>query len=167
MFDPIWSKRLLREVYANLPLKDFDDAEGIRHLHRQLRAAFPGAWRDESDIDDLIPKATNERKDRHVLAAAILAGAGTVVTYNTKDFPTKALKPHGVVARKPDAYLTDLAALAPDIVADALEGQRKTTVIPRPWTMEELLGKLGEPGRLPKFSAAMATHMSVTPTNPP
>ncbi len=167
LLDPIWSKRLLREVYANLALKDFDDAEGIRYLHGQLKAAFPGAWRDESDVDDLIPRATNERKDRHVLAAAMLAGADTIVTYNTRDFPVKALKPHGVAARKPDAYLTDLAALAPDVVADGLEGQRKTTVIPRPWTMEELLGKLGEPGRLPKFAVAMASHLGVTPTTPP
>lgn len=36
--------------------------------------------------------------DRHVLAAAIVARAGVIVTFNTKDFPEHALKPFGLEA---------------------------------------------------------------------
>ncbi|MBF6618888.1 MAG: PIN domain-containing protein [Patulibacter sp.] len=167
LFDPAWSKRILRETYANMALKDLGTAKDIRYLHGQLKKNFADAWYDENDIDDLIPEATNDRKDRHVLAAAILADAATIVTYNGKDFPSKALKPHSVVACLPDAYLARLAAKAPDIVADALERQRKATVRPHPWTMEELIGKLAQPEQLPNFAAAMASHMSITPTTPP
>ncbi|MFN9293122.1 MAG: PIN domain-containing protein, partial [Planctomyces sp.] len=36
--------------------------------------------------------------DRHVLAAAIRAGADLIVTFNLKDFPEKDLKPYGIEA---------------------------------------------------------------------
>jgi len=44
---------------------------------------------------------TNEAKDRHVLAAAITAGAKIIVTYNTKHFPDSALKRWGVKRQGP------------------------------------------------------------------
>lgn len=43
--------------------------------------------------------------DRHVLAAAIKCGAGTIVTYNLKDFPESALAPFGLTAQHPDEFL--------------------------------------------------------------
>jgi hypothetical protein len=39
-----------------------------------------------------------DRDDRHVLAAAIHAGAQTIVTANLKDFPSVALAPYGLEA---------------------------------------------------------------------
>lgn len=63
--------------------------------------------------------------DRHVLAAAIHAGAAVIVTYNLRDFPAAALKAHGLRAEHPDDFLCRLhdgapqafAAIARDIVA--------------------------------------------------
>lgn len=43
--------------------------------------------------------------DRHVLAAAIKAGASVIVTFNEKDFPTEALEPYGIEAQHPDDFL--------------------------------------------------------------
>lgn len=43
--------------------------------------------------------------DRHVLAAAIRAGAQTIVTYNLKDFPAEALDSFGVEAVDPDRFV--------------------------------------------------------------
>ena len=40
--------------------------------------------------------------DRHVLAAAIVCRAGTIVTYNLKDFPDAVLAPLGITAQHPD-----------------------------------------------------------------
>lgn len=44
--------------------------------------------------------------DRHVLAAAILCGADTIVTFNLKDFPEDALKPYGIGTSIPMNSLT-------------------------------------------------------------
>jgi len=43
--------------------------------------------------------------DRHVLAAAIRAGAQSIVTINMKDFPTSFLAPYGIEAVHPDAFV--------------------------------------------------------------
>ncbi|MFO0135945.1 MAG: hypothetical protein ACK56U_20305, partial [Planctomyces sp.] len=52
--------------------------------------------------------------DRHVLAAAIRAGADLIVTFNLKDFPEKDLKPYGIEAQHPDDFLTFQLDLAPN-----------------------------------------------------
>ena len=41
--------------------------------------------------------------DRHVVAAAIAAGASVILTWNLRDFPTRELKKHGLVRQNPDA----------------------------------------------------------------
>lgn len=43
--------------------------------------------------------------DRHVLAAAIRAGAQTIVTHNLKDFPAEALTPFAIEAIDPDTFV--------------------------------------------------------------
>ncbi len=55
-------------------------------------------------------------KDRHVLAAAIRAGADVIVTFNLKDFPENDLKPYGIEAQHPNDFLTFQLDLAPNIV---------------------------------------------------
>lgn len=59
----------------------------------------------ESRIPDLsLPDAN----DRHVLAAAIEAGASLIMTYNLADFPAPTLAAFGVQAIHPDAFLGSL-----------------------------------------------------------
>ena len=43
--------------------------------------------------------------DRHVLAAAIRAGAQTIVTINLRDFPAPSLAPYGIEAVHPDTFV--------------------------------------------------------------
>ncbi len=61
----------------------------------------------EAIIDTLTLPDPN---DRHVLAAAIHARAGTIVTFNLKDFPAPALAPYGIIATAPDDFMLELAA---------------------------------------------------------
>jgi len=56
----------------------------------------------ESLIDGLDLPDPN---DRHVLAAAIRAGSGVIVTENIKDFPTAALEPYNIEAQTPDVFV--------------------------------------------------------------
>lgn len=57
--------------------------------------------------------------DRHVLAAAILSGTDTIVTFNLKDFPEDALKPYGIDAQHPDEFLNCQLDFAPNVVCAA------------------------------------------------
>jgi hypothetical protein len=61
--------------------------------------------------------------DRHVLAAAIRAGAQVIVTWNLKDFPAEALAPFGVRAVDPDDFVLEMIDLAPAAIASVVTTQ--------------------------------------------
>ena len=75
--------------------------------------------------------------DRHVLAAAILCHAGTIVTYNLKDFPDEALAPHGITAQHPDQFIEYAFGIDPSAVIKAVRNHRASLKNP-PRTIEEL-----------------------------
>jgi predicted nucleic acid-binding protein len=79
--------------------------------------------------------------DRHVLAAAIRAGAEVIVTFNLKDFPAGALESYNVEAMHPDDFLQALIAVATGPVCAAVKRQREGLRNP-PKTAEELLATL-------------------------
>jgi hypothetical protein len=54
--------------------------------------------------------------DRHVLAAAIRAGAQMIVTSNLKDFPPECLSPFAIEAKGPDDFLVDQYHLDPVVM---------------------------------------------------
>lgn len=76
--------------------------------------------------------------DRHVLAAAIRAGADLIVTFNVKDFPEEVLKPYGIEAQHPDDFLIFQIDLAPNIVCAAAKRHRASLKNP-PKDVEEYL----------------------------
>ncbi len=49
--------------------------------------------------------------DRHVLAAAIVAGADVIVTCNLRYFPVQALDPYEIEAQHPDEFVRQLVDL--------------------------------------------------------
>jgi predicted nucleic acid-binding protein len=79
--------------------------------------------------------------DRHVLAAAIRAGAEVIVTYNLGDFPSATLACFDIEAQHPDDFLLSLFDLAPDAVCAAVKRQRESLHHP-PKTAQELLATL-------------------------
>lgn len=83
--------------------------------------------------------------DRHVLAAAIRAGADLIVTFNLKDFPEEALKPYGIEAQHPDDFLTFQMGLAPNVVCAAAKRHRASLINPRKG-VEEYLATLEAQG---------------------
>jgi len=91
--------------------------------------------------------------DRHVLAAAIQAEAGLIVTFNLSDFPLQALAPHGVEARHPDELFCELLDSSVDEFCAAVQCQRQALKKP-PMTVEEFLTKLKEVG-LPRTAARL------------
>jgi hypothetical protein len=52
-----------------------------------------------------------DERDRHVVAAAIRAGAEMIVTFNLKDFPNEILAKYSLSALHPDDFIADLIDL--------------------------------------------------------
>src|SRR5438874_1882201 len=52
--------------------------------------------------------ALPDSDDRHVVAAAIVAKASVIVTFNLADFPDKSLNHYGIRALHPDVFLCSL-----------------------------------------------------------
>jgi hypothetical protein len=125
----------------------------------RTRALMNEAIRDclVSGYEDLIASlALPHPDDRHVLAAAIRAGAEVIVTYNLTDFPAATLAGFNVEAQHPDDFLLYLLDLAPGVVCAAVKQQRESLRNP-PKTAQELLATLESQGltqavaRLRKF----------------
>jgi predicted nucleic acid-binding protein len=89
--------------------------------------------------EDLVGSLTlPDPDDRHVLAAAIRAGAEVIVTYNLTDFPAETLARFDIEAQHPDDFLAGLLDLTPGTVCAAVKRQRESLRSP-PATVEELL----------------------------
>jgi hypothetical protein len=64
-----------------------------------------------------------DEKDRHVLAAAIMARANTIVTQNTKHFPQSCLEKYGMLCQTADDFLVHQYHLCPQLILDKLDDQ--------------------------------------------
>lgn len=64
--------------------------------------------------------------DRHVLAAAIVAGAQSIVTFNLKDFPADAIDKFGIEAVHPDTFAVQQLDLHAARVVAAARNHRRT-----------------------------------------
>ena len=97
-YDPVWSQQVIDEMRRNV-LRDHPDIDP-QHFDdttiAALRRAFPEAWVEVPD--ELVAEMDNEPEDRHVLAAAVAAGAQVVVTANTAHFRSARFVDSGPVA---------------------------------------------------------------------
>jgi hypothetical protein len=73
---------------------------------------------------------TNDEKDRHVLAAAVRAGAHAILTENGKHFPAKSVEPYDIDVLTPDRFLAHQFHLNPELLEEKLCGQAKARGIP-------------------------------------
>lgn len=92
---------------------------------------------------------TNDPKDRHVLAAAIIVNADIIVTNNLTDFSTQALAPWKIKAQLPDNFLSDLFDEYPKEMVQVLQ-QQCQNYKRNPQTFAELLKLLNK--QVPGFT---------------
>src|SRR5437016_4589607 len=71
LFEPKWSDEIIRETTRTLELKLAWPSALTAHFEAELRAHFSEAW--IRGYESLIPRMTNDQKDRHVVAAAVHA----------------------------------------------------------------------------------------------
>ena len=159
LFDIHWSDRILGEVSSNLQERGIADEARAKRLLEHMTQAFPAACVPEEKIAQLEGAMPNNEKDRHVLAAAVVAGAEAIVTFNIKDFPEDACAALGVDPIHPDDFLLILDTINPAAVEEILTEQAADLRKP-PMTLLELLDSLERV--VPQFAAtvrARAQHL--------
>lgn len=121
LYLPRWTHQIMAEVSRNLRENFGLTAEQAVYRENELRRHFPEAWVE--GYQELIPAMTNDKNDRHVLAAAVQATAKVIVTYNAKDFPQSALAPYSIAVQGPSRFLTNLYHRDSNTVLQVLDEQ--------------------------------------------
>lgn len=138
----------LRDLLMRLALTDLYQAKWTRTIHHEWMTSLlrnrPDLskkrlekTREKMDLyvrdclvdgyQDLIDGLTlPDPHDKHVLAAAIRAGAQTIVTYNLSDFPSKELNGYGIYAQHPDLFIRYLLDLAPPMIIRTIQETRQS-----------------------------------------
>jgi len=146
-----WSKAILDEMERNLVLTGTVPADKAARLRATMERFFPEAM--VTGYEPLIAAMQNDIKDRHVVAAAVKAGAQVIITANLKDFTPL---PDGIEAQLPDEFLCNLFDLDPEGFTEILREQAVDLQNP-PVTFEELLDRLGRPA--PDLIAAVRKYL--------
>ena len=137
LFQARWSSRV-HEEWIRAVLRDRSDLS-VAQLD-SVRAAMDSHAEDclVTGYEALIGSLTlPDPDDRHVLAAAIVAGADVIVTHNLRDFPDEALDRYEIEAQHPDEFIRHLIDLTPVRVVDAVRDQQARLINP-PVSMNEL-----------------------------
>jgi hypothetical protein len=105
IFRARWTEDIHKEWISHLKEKYPDiDVEKIQRTRGLIDAAVPDClvrnYRGIAKGLDL-----PDENDRHVLAAAIKAGAQLIVTYNVRDFPPDVLSEYDIEAQHPDDFI--------------------------------------------------------------
>jgi hypothetical protein len=140
-----WSAAILDECFRNL-LEHRPDLkpESLQRTRELMTRAVPDCMVSgfESLIDGLVLPDVD---DRHVLAAAIRAGAQAIVTFNLDDFPAQRLASYNIEAKHPDDFVIDTIDLSVGTVARVVAEQAGALKNP-PRSIPELLDTLRDQG---------------------
>jgi predicted nucleic acid-binding protein len=128
LFAPRCSEPILSETERALTEKLGVSKDQANRRIAAMNGAFPEA--SVHGFEAMQEDLTCDPKDRHVLAAAIAAGAETLVTINLKDFPDESCAPHDVTVMDPDVFLLEL--LVQDERACAAAVEREAARMRRP-----------------------------------
>jgi predicted nucleic acid-binding protein len=119
MYRPLWSAAILEELQFNEQTKltkrlvpDDEARESAQHLVDEMRRAFDDAevegWEGLEGTYGL-----PDPDDEHVVAAAVVGGAGAIVTANFKDFPANRL-PAGLEVLSAAEFAFNTVSLDPN-----------------------------------------------------
>jgi hypothetical protein len=125
LIDARWTDQIHDEWIRSLTVRDPTIPLGrLRAACDLMNAAVPAAR--AAGYEALVPSiALPDPGDRHVVAAAVKAGARVIVTWNLRDFPLTELRRHGLRKETPDAFLTDLHDRLPDVIVAAVARARR------------------------------------------
>jgi len=158
LVDARWSREIhdewIRNLIANRPELSVERLTRTRDL---MDRVLPSA-NVTGHLVHLSKINLPDPDDRHVVAAAIEAGASTVVTWNVRDFPVAALRPFGLRKISPDAFLMELYAALPDLVVAAAANARANLRMSGHGAADFVAALRRQ--KLKRFSDAIAAHIS-------
>jgi hypothetical protein len=150
LFQPAWTPRVLMEWRIAAARNGDPSAEAmVDKITTRMAATFP----DASVIPDPVLEQTLQLRDPadiHVLAGAIAAEAGQLLTFNMRDFPARRLAAHGIVPRHPDGFLWELLSDQPAVVGQAIRETTAEAGITDPDAIRKALKR----AHLPRFAKA-------------
>jgi predicted nucleic acid-binding protein len=148
LYRPLWSAEILAELEYHETQKLMNrgeppDAAAVRarHLLSQMTTAFDDAlvenWEPYDGTFNL-----PDPNDEHVAAAALVGGAGAIVTENLKDFPIAKIPAH-IKILSPAEFAADTVSVSPDVALRAVQTMASRYSAP-PLTTEEILSRLAQ-----------------------
>lgn len=124
-----WSKVVLDEMQAAIGAivsrrGDPDPLQAAVRARSAMEQAFSDAMVE--DFERFLPICADlpDKKDAHVLAAALKTKADVIVTDNVKDFPPERLRAFGLDARAADEFVADTIMLDEGRAVPALRRMR-------------------------------------------
>jgi predicted nucleic acid-binding protein len=114
-----WSEDVFEEWLRNASGKNLAPADKILRFQADLNEMYPDALITRARYATLINSMTNDAKDRHVLAAAVIAEADVLVTNNVDDFPRESVDRHNIEVQTPDQFVRHQAAFSPPRFMDS------------------------------------------------
>ena len=130
---------IMEEVRRNLVAKISVPEDKAQRLVSVVKAEFDHCF--VVPHKRLINSMPINKKDRHVLAAAVCGKAHIILTQNLKDFPSNVLARYQVVAQSPDEFLINLLRSDKERIANVLVKQAGSLRNPS-MTVLELLDHL-------------------------
>lgn len=157
----------LRDLFMQLALADLFQARWTDEIHdewtRNVAVNRPDLSKASLDrcrklMDEHVPDCLvtgyeplilsltlPDPDDRHVLAAAIHGGAGSIVTFNLGDFPASVLGQFSIEAIHPDEFVCRLFDESPEAVIHAM-GLHRASLKRPPKAAAEYLSTLEQCG---------------------
>lgn len=128
LYEIRWTPTIIADVQRHLVEDARLTRERAKRLIDMMLASFPDAM--VVGYDALVDTMPNHPRDRHVLAAAVVAGADVIVTDNTRHFPPAACEPFGVEVQTANEFLSYSFDLAPEVMSDIFLQQVEDYVKP-------------------------------------
>lgn len=121
LYVPKWTEEIHAEWIENV-LKNRPDLSRERlERTRNLMNSHAEGSLVEGYEHRIATLSLPDADDRHVLAAAVEAGATHIVTFNLSDFSSQMLAHYGIVPQHPDAFLCELFDAKPEAFRAALQ----------------------------------------------
>lgn len=154
LYRPLWSSHILDELQA--VVGHVVGSTAVKRIVDEMALVFEDAMVE--GYEQLIEAMESpDPDDRHVLAAAVAAGASAIATFDQSGFPEVVAERHNLLILHPDEFLLDLLDMAPATVVQVLREQSDSYTNP-PRSVSEILGTLNRSG-VSAFATQVLRHL--------